>query len=251
MSSFFEELDFRPTPIGAISLRRRRQMSLGVDVFEIKLGDEFLMSSLFTASEIALAQLALAELPDDDLEVLVGGLGLGYTASEVLENANVVSLVVIELLDAVIDWHRTGLVPLGTRLSADARCHIRQGDFFELAERRTGFDAFAPGRQFDAILLDIDHSPEALLDTRSSAFYRPAALRQLARHLKPGGMFGLWSNDKPDPAFIDVLYSAFGNGRGEPIIFFNPIQERDFTQTVYLARNTPLEASFNAMIEGK
>jgi hypothetical protein len=59
MSLYFEELDYRPTPIGALSLRRRREFSLGVDVFEIKLGDEYLMSSLFTASEIALARLGL------------------------------------------------------------------------------------------------------------------------------------------------------------------------------------------------
>ena len=70
MSLYFEELDYRPTPTGALSLRRRRELSLGVDVFEIKLGDEYLMSSLFTASEIALARMGLAELPnlDDNIE---------------------------------------------------------------------------------------------------------------------------------------------------------------------------------------
>src|SRR5712671_2812702 len=71
MSSYFKELDYRPTPIGALSLRRRRELSLGVDVFEIKLGDEYLMSSLFTASEIALARLGLAELSGAGLEVWV------------------------------------------------------------------------------------------------------------------------------------------------------------------------------------
>ena len=76
MSLDFEELDYRPTPIGALSLRRRRELKLGVDVFEIKLGDEFLMSSLFTASEIALARLGLAELSEHGLDVVVGGLGL-------------------------------------------------------------------------------------------------------------------------------------------------------------------------------
>src|SRR5437870_11552734 len=84
MSLHFEELDYRPTPIGALSLRRRRELSLGVDVFEIKLGDEYLMSSLFTASEIELARLGLAELSGADLDVVVGGLGLGYTAQAVL-----------------------------------------------------------------------------------------------------------------------------------------------------------------------
>lgn len=239
MTTLFEELDYRPTPIGAVSLRRRRQMSLGVDVFEIKLGNEFLMSSLFTASEIALARLALAELSGNGLDVLVGGLGLGYTANAVLENTHVGSLMVIEMLDAVIDWHRTGLLPLGTTLFEDPRCVVRQGDFFDLTQQPTGFDTTVPGRKFDAILLDIDHSPDALLDPRSSGFYRPAGLRQVATHIKPAGMFGLWSNDKPDPAFVDVLNVAFGNARAEPVTFFNPIQEREFTQTVYLARHDP------------
>ena len=113
MSLDFEELDYRPTPIGALSLRRRRELKLGVDVFEIKLGDEFLMSSLFTASEIALARLGLAGLSEPGLDVVVGGLGLGYTAKAVLEHRKVASLIVVEALQAVIDWHTQGLVPLG------------------------------------------------------------------------------------------------------------------------------------------
>ena len=90
MSALFEELDYAPTPIGAISLRRRRILALDTDVFEILLGDEHLMSSLFTASEVALAQLGLAalgEAPAEGWDVVVGGLGLGYTAATVLEDA--------------------------------------------------------------------------------------------------------------------------------------------------------------------
>lgn len=83
MSVNFEELDYRPTPIGPLILRRRRELKLGVDVFEIKLGDEFLMSSLFTESEIALARLGLAARSGERLDVVVGGLGLGYTAQSV------------------------------------------------------------------------------------------------------------------------------------------------------------------------
>ena len=62
MSVNFEELDFRPTPMGVLSLRRRRSLTSGLDIFEIKLGDEFLMSSQFTAAEIELARLGLAAL---------------------------------------------------------------------------------------------------------------------------------------------------------------------------------------------
>ncbi len=245
MSLLFEELDYRPTPIGALSLRRRRELALGVDVFEIKLGDEFLMSSLFTASEIALARLGLAAAPGGDLDVVVGGLGLGYTAQAVLKDERVDSLIVVEMLDAVIDWHRTGLLPLGPQLTGDQRCRLVRDDFFAMSSSGTGFDPDAPGRRFDAILVDIDHSPDALLDERSTGFYRCEGLRSLAAHLKPGGVFGLWSNDKPDPAFTDRLSGVFADAWAEPVTFHNPLQNRPFTQTVYLARTamTPHEAA--------
>jgi spermidine synthase len=236
MSLYFEELDWRPTPIGALSLRRRRELSLGVDVYEIKLGEEYLMSSLFTASEVALARLALARLPGDSLDVVVGGLGLGYTARAVLEHDTVGSLVVVEMLEPVIDWHEQALLPLGPELTGDARCRFVNGDFFALAASGDGFDRDVRERRFDAILLDIDHSPDALLDERSTSFYRPEGLGRLGRHLHPGGIFALWSNDAPDRAFTDRLAGVFAEAWAEPVTFHNPLQDRPFTQTVYLAR---------------
>lgn len=237
MSASFEELDYCPTPMGALTLRRRREFTLGVDVFEIKLGDDALMSSLFTESEIALARLGLAGLGEDaPLDVVVGGLGLGYTANAVLENGGVRSLIVVDALAPVIEWHEKGLLPLGAALTSDPRCRLLHGDFFALAASETGFDADAPGRQFDAILVDIDHSPEFLLDARSAAFYQPGGLRRLAAHLRPGGVFGLWSNDLPDDVFTARLRSVFAAARAEPVTFHNPLQDRPFTQTVYLAQ---------------
>lgn len=245
MSLTFEELDYRPTPIGALSLRRRRELTLGVDVFEIKLGEDFLMSSLLTASEIALARLALEAVPGDTLDVVVGGLGLGYTAQAVLEDERVDALLVVEMLDAVIDWHRTGLLPLGHRLTGDPRCGFVHGDFFALAGGDAGFDADAPGRRFDAILVDIDHSPEALLDDRSAGFYRTEGLRALMVHLRPGGVFGLWSNDPPDPRFTRHLAAVFAEAWAAPVTFDNPLQQQPVTQTVYMARSavTPREGA--------
>ncbi|UUX50958.1 spermidine synthase [Nisaea acidiphila] len=238
MSAFFEELDYQPTPIGPVSLRRRRELRLDVDVFEIMLGDEHLMSSLFTASEVALARLGLAALDGDGLEVLVGGLGLGYTAEAVLEQDKVGSLLVVDYLQPVIDWHRTGLVPMGTALADDPRCRLVQEDFFAAAASESGFDPEAPGRTFDAILVDIDHSPDALLDARSESFYGAEGLAKLARHLKPGGIFGLWSDYEPDEAFTERLSGVFAKAWAEPVTFHNPLQDRPFTQTVYLARTT-------------
>ena len=235
MSDLFEELDYRPTSIGTLSLRRRRDLSTGQDVYEIKLGEAFLMSSRFTASEIALARLALADAPAGDLDVVVGGLGLGYTAQAVLEHEKVRSLIVVEALDAVVEWHQTGLLPLGPSLTSDPRCRLVLGDFFALSDSRDGFDAHAPGRRHHAILVDIDHSPDHLLDPANAAFYRPAGLRRLAAHLHPGGVFALWSNEPADDAFTARLAALFRKARAERVAFHNPLQDREASQTVYLA----------------
>jgi spermidine synthase len=110
------------------------------------------------------------------------------------------------------------------------------GDFFALAASKQGFDQATPERRFDAIQVDIDHSPERLLDPRSESFYQPEGLRRVAAHLHPGGVFGLWSDDGPDEAFRQRLAGVFAEVQAEPVTFYNPLQNRDFTQSVYIAR---------------
>lgn len=233
----FEELDYAPTPIGAISLRRRHILALGTDVFEVLLGDEHLMSSLFTASEIALADTALAALAGGELDVLVGGLGLGYTAQAVLAHDAVARVTVVDLLEPVIRWHREGLVPMKTELADDPRCQLVQGDFFALASSDAGFDAQQPAHRYDAILIDIDHTPERLLHGGSKGFYTADGLRGLQRFMKPGGVMGLWSDEAPDEAITALLGDAFDEAWAEPVVFANPLQDgREVTQAVYLAR---------------
>jgi spermidine synthase len=236
MSAHFEEIDWRPTPMGAISLRRRRDLSLGVDVYEVKLDDDFLMSSVFTAGEVALARLALAELPGTDLDMVVGGLGLGYTAQRVLEDARVRSLIVVETLGEVIEWHERELLPLSTRLISDHRCRLTQGDFFEMVGSTKGLDPQAPGRRFHAVLVDIDHSPRHVLHPRHAAFYRPEGLRRVAERLNPGGVFALWSNDPPDEEFGSILAEVFAHSEAHVVEFDNPLQGRKASNTVYVAR---------------
>jgi spermidine synthase len=237
MSAYFEELDFRQTPIGELSLRRRRILSLGIDVFEIKLGEGFLMSSLFTESEVALARLALDELAIADLDVVIGGLGLGYTARAALDHPGVRSVAVIEAMEAVIEWHRRGLVPLGPGLASDERCRFIHGDFFALMNSpAAGFDPRTADRRFHAVLVDIDHSPRALLHPGHRAFYEPDGLTRLARHLHPGGVFALWSNDPPDDDFQERLGAVFAASKAHVVKFHNPLQDREATSTVYVAR---------------
>jgi spermidine synthase len=236
MRKQFEELDYCPTEIGLLTLRRRWEPRLEKDVYEIKLGDEHLMSDLFTVSEVALARLALKALGGDALRVVIGGLGMGYTALAALEDPRVGQLSVIEFLEPVIGWHRRGVLPVGTALAADPRVTLVQGDFFRLAAEPGGLAPNGPGAGLDAILLDIDHSPEQLLDGRSRSFYTPDGLKALAGQLRPGGVFGLWSNDAPNDAFTQTLRRAFAEAWAEPVIFRNPYDQSDIIQTIYLGR---------------
>jgi spermidine synthase len=236
MSRDFEELDYRETPLGAVSLRRRRLLSLGgIEVYEVKLGDAFLMSSLFHVVEEALAHLGLADLEGENWDVVVGGLGLGYTAVAALEHRELASLLIVDALAPVIEWHKRRLVPLGEKLTDDPRTKFLQADFFERAQSADGFDPEQPGRKFHAVLLDIDHSPRNLLHPSNAAFYQANGLRALAAHLHPGGVFALWSDDPPDEEFLELLGTAFENARAHIVTFPNPVLEGESASTVYVA----------------
>ncbi len=229
-----QELGYQKTPLGDLTLRRRLEPLLQNQVvFEVKLGDEYLMSSLFTKSERQLAKLGLSPL-EGELDVVIGGLGLGYTAVETLKNKMVSRLLVIDLFQTVIDWHQNGLVPLGKVLTDDKRCELRQGDFFELA--RTGFDASAPDRKFDAILLDIDHSPEHLLNPTNKSLYTSEGLASIEKQIRPGGSFALWSDDPASDDFTERLVEAFESATAYNVEFPNPYTNSVSINSVYVAR---------------
>jgi spermidine synthase len=236
MSARFEELAWRETSMGVISLRRRLEPTLEIDVYEVKLGEEFLMSSLFTVAEIELARLGLAEMPGAGLDVVVAGLGLGYTARAVLQDPRVASLLVVEALGEVIEWHARELLPDTAGLASDPRTRLQVGDFFALARGDVGFDPAAPGRRFDAVLIDIDHTPRHVLQPSHAPFYTPAGLRDLARYLRPGGVFALWSDDPPDAEFRAVLADVFVTAHAQVVTFANPLTGGVSANTVYVAR---------------
>ena len=228
MSARFEELDWQETPMGELTLRRRLEPTLGVDVFEVKLGEEFLMSSLFTVAEVALADLGLAAATGSELKVVVGGLGLGYTAVAALQDARVATLEVIDALPAVIEWHRRGLLPVSTELTEDNRTALVLDDFFGVMRREAT-------TRYDAILLDVDHSPRHQLDPSHADLYTVAGLKRVSGHLTEGGVFALWSDDPPDDEFMTRLGSVFDNPVAHAVDFDNALTGGVSSNTVYVA----------------
>lgn len=109
-----------------------------------------------------------------------------------------------------------------------------------------GFDPTAPDRVFDAVLVDIDHSPRHLLDDGSTGFYGVDGSRRLAGRVRPGGVFALWSNDPPDDEYLAVLRQVFVDVAAEVVSFPNPLQGRVATNTVYLATVRPGDSHHSA-----
>ena len=238
MSIVFEELDYQETPLGGISLRRRADPRLGGEIiYEVKLGEEYLMSSRFIISETQLAKLGLAALDGVGWDVVVGGLGLGYTARAALEFASVQTLTVIEMLRPVIEWHQKGLVPLGRLLPSDPRCSLVEADFFQWATSDMGaLEGKGPTHRVHAALLDIDHSPSNWLTEENAAFYSEHGLRSLADKLHASGVFALWSNAPPEDHFTRLLHAVFASCEAHVVSFPNPYTGGVSASTIYVAR---------------
>ncbi|MEL0636890.1 spermidine synthase [Marinomonas sp. TI.3.20] len=236
MPPLFEELDSQDSPLGEISLRRRQIPAFGDrDIYEVKLGEEFLMSSMFVEAEEALSTLGLEQVKGDNLSVVVGGLGLGYTAVAALKDERISELLVVDALNTVISWHQKELVPLGKILNADKRNRYILGSFFDLAtDPSNGFDRNCAGKKFDAILLDIDHSPTEYLNPANAGFYTTENLTRMAAQLKPNGVFAMWSQNPPEANFEALLSTVFESVNSHLVSFYNPFQGKNSTNSVYV-----------------
>ena len=218
-----------PSPIGLICLRRRRARSRpDVIATEITLDHQFLMSSVATDSERALATRALELHGGEGLDVLVGGLGLGYTARAALASERVARVEVVELLPQVISWLERDLIPIARELKADGRLVVTQGDVY----RRL---ASEPAARVDAILVDVDTSPERRLGDASELFYTDEGLARCRRHLAPGGVLAVWSY-ADSPELEDGLLRVFDDVRVEPITFDNAVTDEEETNWLFFAR---------------
>jgi spermidine synthase len=222
----FEVIDHAESPLGTIILRRRNPPE--EHVLELTLDHQLLMSSRVTFSECALATHAIAMHGGTDLDVLIGGFGLGYTCKAALDSDRVARVEVVEFVAGVIAWAERGVIPLGPELMRDPRFRVTQDDVYDRMRR-------APIQKHDLVLIDVDHSPDAHLGESSDSFYAHAGLALAKQHLEPGGVFGVWSTSE-SPAFEAELRQTFDEVRVEPIDFFNETVGRPETNWLFLAR---------------
>lgn len=169
------------TPDGSdIALTRRDRE------FIILVNGKPLMSSHMHGSEQALATLACRRLRGEAPCVLVGGLGMGFTLRATLDLLPPdATVVVAELVPAVVEWNRAVLGPLAEHPLDDARVHVDERDVAETLR--------ASPHRFDAVLLDVDNGPDAFTSSHNAGLYGDAGLTATRTALKSGGVLAVWS----------------------------------------------------------
>lgn len=183
----------------SVELRRVEQGS--ASVFELRLGDIFLMSSEDGTSERRLAEECLAALPSSDtLAVLIGGLGLGLTLRATLADPRVAAVHVVEIEPEIVRWNRDALVEVNGGALADPRVTVEVGDV------RDSFDG--PPRRYDVVLLDVDNGPGAVTRIDNAPLYDRRSLAAIRRALCRPGILGVWS-EKQAPEFAADLDAIF------------------------------------------
>lgn len=159
-----------------------------------------LMNSRVHGSEIALAESTCKRMAGRAApRILIGGLGMGFTLAATLNAVGDAEVTVAELVPEVVEWNRDLIgEPSGHPLK-DPRTRVFVGDVARLLREKSGY--------FDAVMMDVDNGPEALIRRENDWLYSPAGLAATRRALKPGGLLAVWSAS-PDKRFTERLAAA-------------------------------------------
>lgn len=225
----YTEVARSDSPRGEIVLRERRDADAGPNaptVLELRVNGVFVMDTFETSSEKGLAAAALKQV-DSPRNVVIGGLGLGFTAHEVLADKRVEKLVVVEIEDALVQWMRDGTVPHGPSFLADERLTVMTADI------RTAMAEATPAA-YDLVLLDVDNGPGFLVYDDNEEIYQGEFLGQVRNALRPGGAVVIWSAAE-SPRLQAEMRETFGDAVAIP--FEVTLQSRDEQYWIYLARN--------------
>ncbi|SET52561.1 hypothetical protein [Geodermatophilus poikilotrophus] len=213
-------------PRGEVALRRRTTDDGGTHL-ELVVDGVFAMDDTDTTTECALATEALSRLPGADLQVLVGGLGLGWTAATALAEPRVGTVEVVELHEPLVRWAEQGRLPA---LPPGApRLRVRTGDVADVLGEHDGW--------WDAVLLDVDNGPGFLVHRSNDALYRPAGLAGAVAALRPSGVLAIWSSS-PAPRLRQALAGLPTTTDAEELLLPVARDGHEFTYAVVLARRS-------------
>jgi spermidine synthase len=192
-----EILDRQLTDHAEIQLQRR-----GPGIYEIVYNGIFLMASYNDYSERILARATIERLlpPTDGYQILVGGLGMGFTLQEVLACPRVSKAFVIEIEKAIIHWNRFYFSEFNGRAIEDPRTILLRFDLFDFL--------FQARQNFHAILIDVDNGPNWLALEKNQRLYTESTLQRLKTLLTPGGVLATWSA-RPDECYYKRLNRVF------------------------------------------
>jgi spermidine synthase len=178
--------------------------------YSVSVDGDLLMSTRAWHSEAEMAELGCAGFTGDaPRHVLIGGLGFGFTLRRVLELVPPNAVVeVAELLPVMVEWNRAHLTGVNGRLLDDPRVVITIDDVYAVLER-------APRGHYDAVLLDVDNGPVAMVDAGNKRIYSDEGLRMLSEALAVGGRAVFWSGSS-DRGFLRRLMNAGFHARSLP-----------------------------------
>ncbi len=154
-----------------------------------------LMNSRLHNSEDALAELACEHIAGRDApQLLVGGLGMGFTLAAALSHTSPSARITVsELVPAVVRWNREHLGSIAGFPLDDARVQIVEQDVGKVMQQHQN--------GFDAIMLDVDNGPDGFTRDDNDALYGLRGLNHAYDALKPGGVLTVWS------AFTDTAFT--------------------------------------------
>jgi len=205
---------------GELVLRERRDAGAPT-ILELRANGLFVMDNAEFTSERALATAALG-LVDEPRDVLVGGMGLGFTMHEVLADPRVERCTVVEIEEALVGWMRDGTIAHGQTMRADERANPVVADVtVALAE--------GSAATYDLVLLDVDNGPNFLVHESNARIYESAFLDEARRILRPGGALAIWSMDEA-PDLQQRLAEVFDDATALP----QPVRLQDRDEHYWL-----------------
>jgi spermidine synthase len=205
---------------GELVLRERRENGAPA-ILELRANGVFVMDTAEHASERALATAALA-LVEEPRDVLVGGMGLGFTMHEVLADSRVQRCTVVEIEEALVGWMRDGTIPHGPTMLADERANPVIADVSVALPE-------ADESSYDLVLLDVDNGPSFLVHESNARIYEKDFLQEVRRILRPGGALVIWSMDAA-PQLQVVMAATFDETDAQP----QPVRLQDHDEEYWL-----------------